>query len=336
MTFHITAKSRFLIVSVFLFLTCTVTALLGQGLKPGSKVRFVDEKGVVKFGTIRSILSPQADIVTPEGKSVRFKTEEIISYKSTGETRTITPNWSSTPLTKRLYSIVLTKGETLTGGWIGGAIWWIDGPDGSITRKGGSWFLSIEPMEPPPDPEIPPNQVPPPSDIRKYAYLELSSTSLSVNLDEWGNGYINDKIHNKWVRIPQLDRIQPAYTQISDTMVLLYGIGSAAVYDIEKGGFVVLPSHNGRKFSGFSRSKTQGYAAQCNRNLALAAGTNWGAVYDYTLHRWTSFLGGADDSTDALDQNLVLEEESAYIKILNNGAKVYRQGSGRFIDPKTM
>lgn len=324
-------SNRFLIIICILLSSSLFGAMNSdtssqRSLRAGVVVRFVDLQENIRFGTIREISGASFQIVTLDGKAERFNTEEIVSYESSGEKKEIKPAWSSGTITKLIYNLVLTGGRTVSGGWLGNPVWWIDLPDGQVVRNGGSGFISIEAAD-----QLPPVAPPPaPVDLDKYRYLEQESRTLRVYLDELGRGVIFDMKRNKWIRIPDFDRVQPAYTKTSDTMVLFYGIGSAAVYDIELGQFIPLPRLQGRAFSGFSRTATRDYAAQCNDKLALAAGTVWCSVYDQSLHRWISLEGGADDSTDSLPLNLLLEENSASIKILNGRIMRYLLGSGRF------
>jgi hypothetical protein len=170
-----------------------------------------------------------------------------------------------------------------------------------------------------------------PNDINEYNYRILVNRAVRVYMDEWGLGYVHDSNRDKWIKIPDIGRIQPSYAKTSDTLALIYAANSVAVYDTDKGDFVTATTHQGRQFSSFTRSDTRNFAAQCNDDLALAAGLIWNAVYDRTTGTWNYLSGGTDDTTADLPNNLALFPDQASIKVLGGARYNYKRGSRSFI-----
>lgn len=81
-------------------------------------------------------------------------------------------------------------------------------------------------------------------------------------------------------------------------------------------------------FASITRSRVINHIAQVNDALALAAGTNWISVYDFSLHKWINQQNAIDDSSAELDSNLVLAANGARVRVLNGPFCNYTAGSG--------
>lgn len=105
----------------------------------------------------------------------------------------------------------------------------------------------------------------------------------------------------------------PAFRPISSkTMTLKYGFKGATVYDtaLKKWQFL--------RMTTITRSKVEGHVNKINDNLALAAGIGTIAVYDFKKHRWIiREKVTVDDSTAMLNQNIILGNDYAIVKVLN-------------------
>jgi hypothetical protein len=275
-------------------------------------------------------------VLRPDRDGETILAEELYSYTSTGQKQTIRPIWSYSASTVLIYEFVKTNGEIVRGGFSNNPVWWIVDTNGKIWRTGGDIFRDIRPIDfLPAGGSLPTSGSAdleaPPSDLQKYQYRVIKDGAIEVYMDRWGLGYVYDTNLRSWTQIPDLNnKNQPAYADASDTMVLIYGWNEVSVYDTDTGEFSTISFHRGRTFAPFTRTETREYAAQCNDDLAMAAGTAWNAVYDRSLHRWFYLSGGADDTTEYLDENLVLSGNQASIKVLNDAFYIYKLGTGYF------
>ncbi|MBI4279529.1 MAG: hypothetical protein HY660_13840 [Armatimonadetes bacterium] len=177
-----------------------------------------------------------------------------------------------------------------------------------------------------------------PTNLASYGYRVLTNARINLYMDNWGRGYVFDGNKKLWFRIPEvqvLNRIQPAYAKVSNTMALIYAADIPVVYDTSRPNDSPWVYNNEVRsprnpWYSFSRSRDANWVAQANDNLALAAATNWITVYDYTLHRWVNVERGADDSTGDLPRNFVLTPTTVTAKSLNGPFFVYTLGSGRW------
>lgn len=122
----------------------------------------------------------------------------------------------------------------------------------------------------------------------------------------------------------------PAFKPLSSkTMTLKYGFKGASVYDtsLKKWQFL--------KMRTITRSKVEGHVNKINDNLALAAGIGTIAVYDFTKHRWIiREKVTVDDSTAMLNQNIILGNDYAIVKVLNGPFLKYTIQSGAWLEIK--
>jgi hypothetical protein len=328
---------RYLCVSIVVSISSAAPVSASSGsLSKGSYVKFITQDGQEHYGTIEDVPGPEMFVLRPDRDGETILAEELYSYTSTGQTQTIRPKWSYSDSTVLIYEFVKTNGEIVRGGFSRNPVWWIVDTNGKIWRTGGDDFRDIRPIDSlPAGGSLPTDgdadlDAPPP-DLQKYQYRVIKDGAIEVYMDRWGLGYVYDTNLRSWTQIPDLNnKNQPAYTDASDTMVLIYGWNEVSVYDTDTGEFSTISLHRGRTFAPFTRTETREYAAQCNDDLAMAAGTAWNAVYDRSLHRWFYLSGGADDSTDYLDENLVLSGNQASIKVLNDAFYIYELGKGFF------
>ncbi len=197
----------------------------------------------------------------------------------------------------------------------------------------------------------PPTQATAPGDLNNYAYRRITGNKVELYMDHGGRGYVHDLNQQAWVRIPDYSgrqthhaaaqsmpiTIHPSFCKTSDTMALMYAFGGLLVYDSamysaqnpnQAWRLNYEVSQQGQAFASITRSRVINHIAQVNNGLALAAGTNWICIYDFSLHKWINQQNPIDDSSAELDVNLVLAANGARIRILNGPFCNYTMGSG--------
>jgi hypothetical protein len=131
--------------------------------------------------------------------------------------------------------------------------------------------------------------------------------------------------------------IHPSFCKTSDTMALMYAFGGLLVYDSamysaqnpnQAWRLNYEVSQQSQAFASITRSRVINHIAQVNDALALAAGTNWISIYDFSLHKWINQQNPIDDSSAELDANLVLAANGARVRILNGPFCNYTVSSG--------
>lgn len=122
----------------------------------------------------------------------------------------------------------------------------------------------------------------------------------------------------------------PAFAPISsNTMTLKYGFKGASVYDtaLKKWQFL--------KMTTITRSKVERHVNKVNDNLALAAGIGTIAVYDFAKHKWIVHEKvTVDDTTLNLNQNIILGNDYAIVKVLNGPFVRYTVQTGAWHELK--
>lgn len=92
------------------------SSVAGTGLQVGSRARYAS-KGNHFSGTISAIsLKEPVTLILPSGTSIKIELKTVKRIANTGQSKRITPSWSSTATTYRLYEFQTIDGKTIVGG----------------------------------------------------------------------------------------------------------------------------------------------------------------------------------------------------------------------------
>ncbi|GEM_PF-5109653 len=117
----------------------------GTGIQIGSRVRYV-VRGDNFSGAISSIgLKEPVTVILPSGNSVKLELRNVRRIKNTGQSRRITPVWSSTATNYRLYEFETTDGKIITGGVYKNPVFDVD--TGSTGMQKNIWLEHLEFIE---------------------------------------------------------------------------------------------------------------------------------------------------------------------------------------------
>lgn len=117
----------------------------GLGLQVGSKVRYVS-KGDTFSGTVSSIsLKEPLTVILPSGNSVMLDLKNVKRIANTGQSKRITPSWSSTATNYRLYEFTTIDGKTMLGGVYNNPVFDVD--TGTTGMQKNIWLEQIDFIE---------------------------------------------------------------------------------------------------------------------------------------------------------------------------------------------